>query len=76
MSAHDVALELARRAMSPVERVALLLIARRIEADHDAFNFMVAAFNLVADHLTGSTIHRVPVTFAPEPIRPDPRTVN
>jgi hypothetical protein len=76
MNAHDVALELARRAGSPVERVALLLIARRIESDHDAFGFAVAVFNLFADHFTGSTVHQVPVHAVPSPVKPDPRTVN
>ena len=76
MNAHDVALSLVQASTNPVERIALLLIARRIESDHDAFGFAVAVFNLFADHFTGSTVHQVPVHAAPSPIKPDPRTVN
>lgn len=73
MNVHAVCLDFARTTTSPVERIALLLIARRIEADQESQGILVGVLNLVSAHLTGATMHRVAVPVA---IRPDPRTVN
>ena len=73
MNVHAVCLDFARTTTSPVERIALLLIARRIEASQETGNLVMAAFNVVGAHLVGATLHRVAV---PTAIRPDPRTMN
>lgn len=75
MNVHELCLRFAVESKSPVERIALLLIARRIEAAQETGNLVMAAFNVVSSHLMGATLHRV-ATYVPSPIRPDPRNVN
>ena len=75
MNVHAVCLDFARTTTSPVERIALLLIARRIEASQETGNLVMAVFNVVGAHVFGATLHRV-ATYVPAPIKPDPRTVN
>jgi len=75
MNVHSVCLDFARTTTSPVERIALLLIARRIEASQETSNLVMALLNVVGAHVFGATIHRV-AHHVPTPITPDPRTVN
>ncbi len=75
MNVHAVCLDFARTTTSPVERIALLLIARRIEAAQETGNLVMAAFNVVSAHFLGATLQRV-ATYVPPAIRPDPRSVN
>jgi hypothetical protein len=75
MNVHELCLRFAVESKSPVERIALLLIARRIEASQETGNLVMAVFNVVGAHVFGATLHRV-AAYVPPAIRPDPRTVN
>lgn len=75
MNVHELCLRFAVESKSPVERIALLLIARRIEASQETGNLVMAVFNVVGAHIFGATLHRV-ATYVPPAIRPDPRSVN
>jgi len=75
MNVHSVCLDFARTTTSPVERIALLLIARRIEASQESMERWMAVVHVVDALTFGAAAHRV-ATHIPTPIRPDPRTVN
>jgi hypothetical protein len=75
MNVHELCLRFAVESTSPIERIALLLIARRIEASQETGNLVMTALNVVGAHLFGATLHRV-ATHVPSAIRPDPRNVN